>query len=113
MITRETVICAGDFKVRFTVYDDIEWIVSISNDKLEVGASSDYCYSNWNKGLAEAIDNIAPMLSGEDVGKLLYELGANDFVDMGFKKYLKNYYSPCLACPHRDECECSPATCCE
>jgi hypothetical protein len=105
MITRETVLFGEGYKIRFTVYDDVKRLVAISNDKLEVGASSNYCNNNWNKGLAEAVDNISTMLSREELGKLFYALGENEFVDKEYRTYLKNYYDPCIGCPYDGTCD--------
>ena len=111
MITRETVLWAGDYQIKFIVYDDgAEWLVSINNHELELGATSDFCNGDWNKGLAEAVDSIAEMLTEEQIADLFYSLNRNVYIDKGYREHLQ-YRSPCGYCNFADYCIGSPAKC--
>ena len=81
MITHETVVWAGDYEIKMTVYDDTEWLVSINNSVLEVGTTSGPCRTNWNKGLAECILSITELLNdGEENLKFIQALQNCGFI---------------------------------
>lgn len=105
MITRETVVKTNGFVVRFTVYDETEWLVSISSDELEKGATGMPCNGNWDKGLATAVDNISSILTFDELDDLFHGLKHNENIDNNFMNYLENQYNPCLGCIYMYECE--------
>jgi len=80
MITNQTVIWAGDYEIKMTVYDNAEWLVSINNAVLEVGATSNPCQPNWNKGVAEAVMSICSMMESEDCSELIKSLQNCGFI---------------------------------
>ena len=113
MITRESLINLGKhYSVRFAVYDDKEWFVTINNDEDEYGASSNECHLNWNKGLAEAFMNIASMMSLEEAGYLMSDLAMCKHIDNGFRAYLPEPYGcSCFGCQYYYDCDSTPSTC--
>lgn len=84
MITRETTIYADNWRIAFSVYDNNEWLVSISNDELEVGATSMPCKPVWNAGLANAVENIRSIISNDEYRNLCLALYNNNDIDNDF-----------------------------
>ena len=105
MITRETRISTNGFDIKFAVYDNGEWLVSINNNELEIGATGMPCNGNWNKGLASAVDNIADMLTENELGDLFNGLKKNENIDNVFMDYIEGNYDKCRWCGYRDFCE--------
>jgi len=91
MITRETIFWVGDYELKMTVYDDTEWLVSINNDVLKVGATSNDCKPNWNKGLAEVFETVAEMIDFFEAYELINRLDEDDRIDSKFIDFLPDW----------------------
>ena len=110
--TRETHVWIDQYRIRFAVYDDKEWFVTIDNMDEEFGASGNECYMNWNKGLAEAFVNFASMTTNEEGEYLMIRLIMDKRIDNAFIKYLPHEYArPCYVCPNSKNCTFTSTTC--
>lgn len=112
MITRETVVRFGNYKVSFKVFDGEAWIVTIGNISDKICATGCECKNNWNKGLASAFVNYTEMVDDDEAQNLMYELIMNKNIDNGFTKHLPlPYSSSCYGCPFQEGCETSQSVC--
>ena len=112
MVTKETTITSGIYKVRFRVFDEETWLVTIDNVEDELGATGCECRNNWNRGLASAFVNYAEMVNDDEAQDLMYELIMNENIDNKFTKYLPQpYSSSCYGCPFQKDCDSTPSVC--
>ena len=94
MITYETCIYAGNWRISFSVHDDEEWLVSISNDELEVGATSMPCQPVWNAGLANVVERISDIISADEYHDLCLALYNNKNIDNDFLIHMNSKNIP-------------------
>ena len=98
MVTKETKfpIRYTDWEAAFTVHDNKNWTVSLSNRILEVGATSEYCQQNWDKGLAEVFTMVADMVDIFEALDLLDCLDKEEHIDSKFVDFLPQEWQRCV-----------------
>lgn len=87
MITNETTINIGDFKVKFQTINNDTHVVTIENNELEFGASGMYS-KNWNDALASAFENVAEIMFVKDAYDLLDKIKESEWIDNAFVQHL-------------------------